>query len=286
MSVSDPDSPQYGKHKSFEQIADVVHAFPEGVAAVKEVFEGRHGIRPSFTIGEGFAMVDLPVSLAEAIFSAKFYQFQHRQVSSLTTTRTLGYMIPASLKPHLDFICCMDKFPDPKQNSTLRSYSRPNMVELDPGIIEKEYNLMGYKSTNSNNSQAIAGFLKQYFSPKDLERFQLEFGIDSNPIVKVIGMNNERSPGGEASLDVQYITGTVCAFPTSAVYIHCIVILYSCRAKCANLVHICINLLQRQAGGLPVVANHTLKQFQHSMGPLHQLRRRGEHYRPKLPPEV
>ena len=190
-----------------EEIAKDVHAYSEAVEAVNKVFK-THGIKPSFTIGNGFAVADVPVSLANEVFSAKFYNFQHRKVLNLTTTRTLSYSIPASLKPHLDFVCCMDKFPNPNETSTLKSYSRPRLLGVTPESIAKNYNIsQGYTSTSPKNSQAVASFLKQYFSPEDLKKFQNEFDIPSNPITKVIGTNDEKRPGGEASLDVQYITG-------------------------------------------------------------------------------
>ena len=122
----------------------------------------------------------------------------------MTTTRTLGFTVPSYLKPHVDFVCCMDQFPEPERKTKLKSYSLP---QVSPNSIDRSYNISGYSGTSTNNSQAIAGFLKQYFKPSDLKTFQQEFNVPVNPIVKVIGKNDEERPGGEASLDVQYITG-------------------------------------------------------------------------------
>lgn len=202
-SVSYPDSPYYGQHKTLEEIATHVHAFPESVAAVKKMFHSIN-VEPSFTIGEGFAVADIPIAMAEQLFSATFYKFQYKEKQDVTVTRTLEYTVPPSLKPHVDFVCCMDQFPEPDKKTRFKSYGQP---QLSPSSIEKSYNISGYSSTNANNSQAVAGFLKQYFAPSDLKKFQEEFKVPPNPIAKVIGNNNERSPGGEASLDVEYITG-------------------------------------------------------------------------------
>ena len=206
LSVSDPDSPNYGHHMSLEEIAKYVYAYPEGVAKVKEVLRAV-GVQPDFTIGEGFVIADIPVSVAENLFSATFYKFRHRDKPDMTTIRTLEYTVPSSLQPHLDFMCCIDKFPYPDQVKTHFSYGRPKSLGVSPISISKDYNISDYQSSNENNSQAIASFLKQYFNPSDLTDFQDKFGIPSNPIAKVIGTNKPNSPGIEASLDVEYITG-------------------------------------------------------------------------------
>lgn len=203
--VSYPDSPQYGRHKTLEEIATQVHAHPDSVSTVKEIFHSV-GVSPSFTIGETFAVAEVPVHIAERLFSARFYNFEH--TTGLKTTRTLEYSIPAKLSSHVDFICCMDQFPNPDSKSLLKSYGRLSSIDnVSPQSIEESYNISGYSSSSPNNSQAVAGFLKQYFRPSDLTKFQEKFNVPSNPIAKVLGTNEIERPGGEASLDVQYITG-------------------------------------------------------------------------------
>lgn len=57
---------------------------------------------------------------------------------------------------------------------------------------------------NSQSSQAVASFLGQYFSYKDLSQFQSAFNlVRQSP--SVMGPNDESQPGVEASLDVQYV---------------------------------------------------------------------------------
>ena len=65
-----------------------------------------------------------------------------------------------------------------------------------------------YVSHNSQNSQAVAGFLNQYFSPNDLARFQKKYNLPVKPIVKVVGKNDPSDPEIEPDLDVQYISAT------------------------------------------------------------------------------
>uniref|UniRef100_A0A1X7UID4 Peptidase S53 domain-containing protein n=1 Tax=Amphimedon queenslandica TaxID=400682 RepID=A0A1X7UID4_AMPQE len=142
-SVSYPDSPYYGQHKTLEEIATHVHAHPESVAAVKKLFQSVN-VEASFTIGEGFAVADIPIEIAEQLFSAKFYQFQYKDKSDVTTTRTLGFTVPSYLKPHVDFVCCMDQFPEPERKTKLRSYGLP---QVTPNSIDKSYNILGAFAT-------------------------------------------------------------------------------------------------------------------------------------------
>lgn len=78
-----------------------------------------------------------------------------------------------------------------------------NNLGTTPQTIDQAYKLNGYTSTNANNSQAVAAFLKQYFKPSDLAKFQQKFNLPNRPITKIVGPNVEVAPGAEASLDVQ-----------------------------------------------------------------------------------
>ncbi len=205
-AVSDPRSARYGQHLSLEQVVDHVHADPNGVQKIKDLFK-EYDIHPQFTIGEGFAIVDMSVASAEDMFSAKFYHYQHRTDSNTTTIRTSTYTLPPNIAPYVDFTCCIDQFPSTNVIGSVRSYHKSSGLSATPQSIREEYEIGDYKASNANTTQAIAGFLKQYFDPKDLAKFQQRFNIPSNPIAKVIGKNTHLLAGTEASLDVEYITG-------------------------------------------------------------------------------
>ena len=204
-AVSDPRSPRYGQHLSLEQVVQHVHGDPIGVQKIKELFK-EYNIDPQFTIGEGFVKVDMPVASAEKMFAAQFYHYQHRSNSDTVTIRTLTYTLPSSIASYIDFTCCIDQFPSPNVIGAIRSYNSSGL-SATPSSIRSDYEINDYQSSNANTTQAIAGFLKQYFDPSDLKKFQERFNIPSNPIVKVIGKNTHLLAGTEASLDVEYITG-------------------------------------------------------------------------------
>lgn len=211
-AVSYPDSKEYGNFMELDEIANHVHAQPESVQALHDTFEA-NGVRRDridFTIGKGFAVVKIPIRDAEKIFSADFYRYKNKVNDQIFTTRSLSYSLPKSLEDHIDFTCCFDKFPKAEDvvpasaNKFDESYS-----EVTPEVINNAYNLERYTANNSQTTQAVAGFLKQYFAQEDLDRFHKRFSFSHKPIdIKIVGENKENHPGVEATLDVEYITAT------------------------------------------------------------------------------
>jgi tripeptidyl-peptidase-1 len=54
----------------------------------------------------------------------------------------------------------------------------------------------------------VAEFLGQYYSPSDLSSFFYQMGLtDLSSTVTVIGPNNASLPGGEATLDIEFLMG-------------------------------------------------------------------------------
>jgi len=87
-------------------------------------------------------------------------------------------------------------------------------MAVDPQFIWKTFNTNGQQGTNKTNSQAVAQFLGQFFDPADLTTFQQTFNLPSQAAEKVLGPNDPSNPGDEASLDIEYITGTAPLIPT------------------------------------------------------------------------
>ena len=200
--VSDPFSKEYGNYMNFDEIAKYVHGKEESVTSVENALK-RSGVDLStlrYTIGKDFAIVKIPVSIGEELFSADFYQFTD---GTVTIVKSPEYTIPASIKDHVDFVSGISEFPRPNKVKTHKSVNP--QLNVNPKFINSEYNVSGYSANNTKNSQAVAGFIKQYFSPKDLEDFQKANSIPLKPIVKIVGENNDKDPGTEADVDVQYL---------------------------------------------------------------------------------
>jgi len=75
---------------------------------------------------------------------------------------------------------------------------------VTPQVLMQRYEIPLAKSIGSNpqNSQSVAEFLDQYYSPQDLQAFFTAMSVLPAP-VSVVGPNDASQPGGEASLDIQ-----------------------------------------------------------------------------------
>jgi len=95
----------------------------------------------------------------------------------------------------------------------------PSQLVVTPPVIKKFFgipdNLVG---TQSNNSQAVAQFLGQYYDPTDLAKFQSTYNLQAQPVSNVVGPNDPSQPGVEASLDIEYIMAIAPQVDTWFVY--------------------------------------------------------------------
>lgn len=81
---------------------------------------------------------------------------------------------------------------------------------VTPDVLKRSYGvpagLVGSGASN-RSTQAVAEFLAQYYSPEDLDAFRAAMGLPPLADVAVVGPNNASAPGGEATLDIQYLMG-------------------------------------------------------------------------------
>ena len=210
-AVSYPNSPEYTNYMNFDEIAEYVYGRPDSVHALLNTLASvdisENEVR--FTLGRDFAIVDMPVVAAEQLFSTDFYHYQHVDYPELKTTTSASYKLPSALEGHVDFVSGVSSFP----KLASHPIKRKPIVDIDllgttPETIAKDYNTSGYVSTNTDNSQAVAAFLRQYYDPNDLIEFQKHYKLPVKQITRVVGKNVPDDPGAEANLDVQYISAT------------------------------------------------------------------------------
>ena len=211
-AVSYPDSPDYGKYMNFDEIAQYVHGRPESVEAVLNTLQTAQvpTSMVDFTLGRDFAVARMSVKSAERLFSAFFREYENTDCESKIVISE-SITLPSSLEGHVDFISGITGFPMCKKKQIKKDPSRilnATFLSISPPTIAVDYNTSSYTSTNPSNSQAVAAFLKQYFDPTDLAKFQERYDIPKKPISKVVGKNLPDDPGAEANLDVQYISAT------------------------------------------------------------------------------
>jgi len=85
---------------------------------------------------------------------------------------------------------------------------------ITPAVANSLYYIPpGTRSTNSGNSQAVAEFDGQFYSPSDLATFSQLMGLPS-PNITLHGPNDPTHPGGESTLDIEWITAIGVDVPT------------------------------------------------------------------------
>lgn len=78
---------------------------------------------------------------------------------------------------------------------------------VTPQTLLRAYNVpQNLVGSNSQNYQSVAEFLQQYYSEADLQQFLSSMGYPGQHAI-LVGPNDPSNPGGEASLDIQYMMG-------------------------------------------------------------------------------
>ncbi|NWY67696.1 TPP1 peptidase, partial [Erithacus rubecula] len=241
-AVSDPQSPQYGnghslghrnprglggdltplclpgQYLSLEQVRDLVQPSPATLMTVLKWLQG-HGVEDCRSvITLDFLECYLPASVAERLLpGAEFHQYMQGQRSLVRSP--LPYTVPAELAQHLDFVGGMHRFPvERKAVSRAGASKDPQLagasfhLGVTPAVLRQRYNMTGGDvGLLSNNSQACAQFLEQYFHQADLAEFMQLFGsgfAHRTQVDRVVGRQGHGKAGLEASLDVEYIMST------------------------------------------------------------------------------
>ncbi|KAK7054106.1 Tripeptidyl-peptidase sed3 [Favolaschia claudopus] len=241
-NISNPDHAHYGAHLSIEDIAKFVAPHPMTLALVNE-WLASHGVNESDIVrspAKDWITLTLPVSRAERIFGAEYYQWQHTDGDILV--RATAYSLPQYLHGHIELIQPTTMFTRTQHQARLYpeelevvdsvttvdqpnkrvDYSCQNAITLR--CIMQLYNAIGYKPRAAEkNGIGITGFLGQNANTKDLNSFyhdqlpgakQAEFKS-----ISVYGTVNNQSvaaAGEEANLDTQFAFGI--SYPTPGTF--------------------------------------------------------------------
>jgi tripeptidyl-peptidase-1 len=209
-AVSNPQSPDYGQHLNFDEIAKVVRARPGAVDRIISLLRRHHVTTIDVTLGENYVITQMSCASANQMFSTTFGSYMNEEYPEIVVHKATAYVIPEEIADDIDFVLGVDNFPTVSPQYRTRIRRKPLLagkLGITPPTILQSYNISSYQSSSPGNSQAVASFLDQFFKPSDLSEFQKRYDVPSDPINKVVGKNNDRDPGIEASLDVQYITG-------------------------------------------------------------------------------
>ncbi|XP_007172895.2 tripeptidyl-peptidase 1 [Balaenoptera acutorostrata] len=215
QAVSDPGSSRYGKYLTLEDVAELVRPSPLTLHTVQKWLLAAGARNCHSVTTQDFLTCWLSVRQAELLLSgAEFHRYMGGPAETHVVRSPHPYRLPKALASHVDFVGGLHRFPP---TSTLRQRPEPQVpgtvglhLGVTPSVIRERYNLTAQDvgSGTTNNSQACAQFLEQYFHDSDLAEFMHLFGgnfAHHASVARVVGRQGRGKAGIEASLDVEYL---------------------------------------------------------------------------------
>jgi tripeptidyl-peptidase-1 len=155
--------------------------------------------------GDLLSLVGTPDMINNA-FNTDMELWENKEMKRQIYRALTPYSLPKHVADKIDLVSGIHHFPTalkPIISNTESSYL------IGPTDLRTRYNVTDFASGNANNTQAVAEFQGQYYSPSDLDTFFTRFvpGDKSSKVAGVIGGDQPQDPGIEASLDIQYIMG-------------------------------------------------------------------------------
>nr|XP_033805854.1 tripeptidyl-peptidase 1 isoform X2 [Geotrypetes seraphini] len=214
--VSDPDSLLYGMYLTLEELTSLIEPASITRFTVQKWLQS-FGIEACQTVETlDFLQCSMTVGTAEKLLpGSEFSRYVKGQRSVVRSP--VPYQIHKELVDHIDFVGGLHRFPK-ERKIVSRGWGKSKSMEgtfhlgVMPSILRQRYNLSDSDiGSASNNSQACAQFLEQYFHQQDLAEFMQIFGSGfehHSQVDHVVGPQGGPKAGLEASLDVEYIMST------------------------------------------------------------------------------
>jgi len=207
--VSNPKHARYQEYMSISEIQALVAPEPQQRQAVVNWLRDA-GVLPANILDLADALeVRTNVSVAEALFSTKFYSFTH--TDGRTIVRSYGsYSVPSNMAGLVEMVVGVSTFPIPRlrRHKARQQSNAPDGVSVQ--TVSSFYGIPPLTTGSApDTSQCVIEFEGQYFSPKDLQTFatQSKIKINGCDASHIIGPNQPSSPQIEANLDIQMIAG-------------------------------------------------------------------------------
>jgi tripeptidyl-peptidase I len=242
--VSDPKSVNYGQHLTRQEVTELT-ANPDSRDAILAYLAFKNVTAVEETLNGDYITASAPISTWENMFNNKFFMFQQTQVTGDVSVlvRAEKYSLPAVLSPHVMHVLRAvdiplvtrkgDIVPEKFQKASLRKLQQENLRKkfnaqsdlnvVTPQKIKDFYNVTDHVGS-SQSTQALYASGGQNFSPKDLTKFQQEYGLLVQSPATVGGYTNDTlcvmdpSSCGESNIDVQYIMAASPVSPTTLWY--------------------------------------------------------------------
>ena len=222
LEISDPRSPSYKEYATKEEL--LVHtATADAVIdewAAAGLAAGLSEVRVADT--RDSMVLEGPVGAVEALAGVPFFRLEHG-VRDVVLSRPVETAVWPGLSESARGALAYAVGVEDTELGTrdMRVLEVGTLVggaaPITPAVIKKNYGV-GNATGYGNNTQAVAEFQGQFYSPADLAQYLKMNSLPAQTVAKVVGNNDPNAPGVEASLDVQAIMGTGTGTPTWFVY--------------------------------------------------------------------
>ena len=220
--VSDPDSPNYGKHRSRDEI-EAIASNPASRNYLLQFLQNFGATIVSESLFGEYVTAKAPVSLWEKFFKTEFYIFHQTSEGSenvVEIVRALMYSVPATLHEHIASVFQTVQM-------TQKLWGRPIMHRLrdsvggvhingvknsiSPKKLNRYYSIKNNIGT-SMSSQLTFQSTGHQTSAQDLRSFQDAFNLPRQNVSTFVGNRGDdhgctSAPGmcAEGNLSIQYI---------------------------------------------------------------------------------
>ncbi|KAI0646040.1 subtilisin-like protein [Trametes meyenii] len=236
--VSDPASPNYGRHLSKAEAEAFVAPKPEAVKAINVWFAKNNITGSALSPAGDWVEFALSVRQASELFSASFGKFKDTR-AGIEMVRTMAYALPEELQGHVEFVHPMISFDSPAgfgSSNRVSQFAAPAAVNGDapaacvngttPGCLQFIYGIPASPAVNKANQLGVTGMQGGVAGYSFLETFLETYRPDINPTTNftVVGIdggsNNQSLPSiSEGNLDIQYTVGVATGVPIVYVFV-------------------------------------------------------------------
>jgi subtilase family serine protease len=229
--VSEPSSPNYGRHWSGEQIRALTEN-PKARNAIVSYLHANGANVISESLGGDFITANATLSVWSKMLNTEFFMFHQRQHNGdiHQYARAHEYSVPKELDDHIHHVLNVIELPVISVTAPTRlpenaaeernSKFEESEVKLNgwllPANLREFYNLENSYGS-SQSTQSACGFNQDYFSPNSLSAFQTLTNQPQQPANLIGGFVSEQ-PGldyAESNLDIEFIMGMSQRSPTT-----------------------------------------------------------------------
>ncbi|KAG0239376.1 peptidase S8/S53 domain-containing protein [Mortierella sp. GBAus27b] len=229
--ISTPGHPNYRKFMSADELYALLDPSKE---STDKVFSWLKPFGIEATQDHHWIKFDLTISQAQVLLQTNYNVYRNRE-DGKTTVGTPEYKVPDGLHDVIDMITPTTFFeptiePYGKVVMTKRQQKPPGppdcKVDTTPGCLQQLYGIPTTRSQVTpppTNGMIVPGFLNEFASKADLAQFLSAQRPNLKPAPSFTvesvdnGRNDEKVPGYEATLDVQYSVGITNGIPVTFV---------------------------------------------------------------------